>query len=130
MTISSLYQVFVKLKEEKRLTDEIASSLLEKYDERFLRALDLVNARKVKKYIFRPSGVERWVVFGMHGEYLVIPRSFCQCDDFYISVVVRKSKDTCYHLIAQTIAEALGNYEEEILDDSEYSNFMRKFHEI
>ncbi|MCS7385967.1 MAG: hypothetical protein NDF55_04445 [archaeon GB-1867-005] len=130
MTVEFLSQIFIKLKKEKRLTDEVASKLLEKYGEKFLRALDLVSAKKVRKCVFRPSGIERWVVVGMHGQYLVIPRSFCQCDDFYLSVVIRKSKDTCYHLIAQTIAEALRNYEEEVLDDSEYADFMRKFHEI
>ncbi len=63
-------------------------------------------------------------------DYLVIPRIYCQCDDFYLSVVIRKTTDACYHLIAQTLAEALGNFEEIILDDVEYMDFMKKFHEI
>jgi len=101
--------------------------LLKRYGDRYLRALELVENGKVKKYVFNPSGIERWTVEGRSGVYLVIPRMFCQCNDFYISVVMKGRVDACYHLIAQFIAEADNNYVEEILSDGEYVEFMRKF---
>ncbi|MEM0084979.1 MAG: hypothetical protein QW743_05940 [Candidatus Methanomethylicia archaeon] len=92
----------------------------------YKKALRLVKEKKVKKYIFKPSNVERWVVEGKTGKYIVLPNLFCQCEDFYISVIIKKKKERCYHLIAQSIAEQLKSYDEIYLSDDKYIEFMRK----
>jgi len=102
--------------------NNVKNKLIEDYE----KALKLVRQKRVKKYVFKPSNIERWVVEGKSGRYLVLPNLFCQCEDFYISVVIKKKKKRCYHLLAQTIAEQLKNYNEVIMKDEEYMNFMRK----
>lgn len=97
------------------------------YEGDYKKALILVNKKKIKKYIFKPSNVERWVVEGKTGKYIVLPNLFCQCEDFYISVIIKKKKEKCYHLIAQSIAEQLKNYDEILLSDDKYLEFMREF---
>lgn len=104
--------------------------MIKNYGEKFFKALELVNSRRVRKIVFVPSKIERWIVIGVQANYLIIPRTYCQCDDFYLSVVIRGSSDACYHLIAQTIAEALNMYEQQTLSDGHYMEFMREFHEI
>lgn len=126
----SLSEIYEKIKAKKKIDSDVASFLFKKYGDRFIRALELVNSRKIIKYIFLPSKIERWVVIGKHDKYLVFPRTFCQCNDFYLSVVIRKSIDACYHLLAQTISEAVGNYEEKAMDDSEYAQFINEFYEL
>jgi len=122
-----LEQIFYQNNSRSEVTEETEERLKDIYGERYLRALKLVDERKITKYIFYPSGVERWVVEGRKGNYLVIPRIFCQCNDFYMSVVIKRRVDACYHLIAQTIAELKGEYKKRYMDDKEYNSFMLKF---
>jgi len=100
--------------------------LIKKYKKEYLKAWNLVNGRGLKKYIFVPSGVERWIVRGRKRNYVVLPGIFCQCEDFYISVVIKKKKQICYHLLAQMIAEETKKYEEIKLKDECYSKVLHK----
>ncbi len=36
--------------------------------------------------------------------YIVIPGMFCSCPDFFYSVILKKKKNSCYHLEAVKIA--------------------------
>lgn len=127
---NGLEEIYKRIRIKKRIDSEVASFLFKKYGDRFIRALELVNSRRIIKFRFIPSGIERWVVIGMHDEYLIFPRIFCQCSDFYLSVVIRGDIDACYHLLAQTISEAVGNYEEKVFDDSNYVRVMSKFYKL
>lgn len=125
-----LTEIYEEIKREGKLSSDIASLLFKKYGDRFIRALELVNSKRIIKYTFLPSRIERWIVIGKHDKYLVFPRIYCQCNDFYLSVVIRKNIDTCYHLLAQIISEAVGNYEEKIIDDGMYMSFISEFYEL
>jgi predicted nucleic acid-binding Zn finger protein len=57
---------------------------------------------------------------GREKEYFMIPRFYCQCDDFYIRVVIKKETDLCYHLLAQSIAETLGKFETFEVSDNDF----------
>ncbi len=97
------------------------------FEKRFPQALAIVEARKVTNYRFKPSGRTLWVVKGRKGEYQVMPDSmFCTCDDYYFRVMDNK-KQLCYHLVAQQIAEALGQYGMLDFADSQYAEVTSKW---
>ncbi len=94
------------------------------YGERFSKALRVLSNRGVKLFRFSPSGILIWMVEGKERDYLVIPLIYCDCDDFYLNVVIRGESDICYHLIAQAIAEALGFFTLIELPDELYERFI------
>jgi predicted nucleic acid-binding Zn finger protein len=97
------------------------------FEKRFPQALAVVEAKSVTNYRFRPSQRTLWAVKGRKGEYQVIPDSmFCTCDDYYFRVMDNK-RQLCYHLVAQQIAEALGQYGVLDLADSQYTEVISKW---
>ena len=61
-----------------------ATKLSKIYGLRFDRAWELLKGRAVKKYIFKPSEIVRWMVVGRQREYLICPTvGFCSCNDFF-----------------------------------------------
>jgi predicted nucleic acid-binding Zn finger protein len=98
-------------KAEGRLTGKDLTRLYEVFGQRFTRAFEALKENRVKRYVFRPSGRNVWIVVGKERDYLIMPEAeFCMCDDFYFRVVDKKVH-LCYHLIAQKLAKALGWYE-------------------
>jgi predicted nucleic acid-binding Zn finger protein len=84
----------------------------------------LAESRRVKRYIFRPSGRVRWIVVGRERDYLVFPEApYCSCDDFYFRVL-HGQKPSCYHLEAYVIAVREGIYEEIEEEDGWYYRLM------
>jgi predicted nucleic acid-binding Zn finger protein len=76
---------------------------------------------------FTPSKRVVWVVQGRSSEYQVIPDlPFCYCDDYYFRVMDRK-RALCYHIIAQRIAEALGQFSTIQKNDSQYSTITDRW---
>jgi len=100
--------------------EEVKERLKKAYGAKYSKAEELINSSSVKKYVFLPSGRIVWIVVGKEKEYFVIPRLYCQCDDFYINVVVRKKADFCYHMIAQLVADKTGAYESYEVPDSDF----------
>ncbi|MCP8318916.1 MAG: hypothetical protein L6N95_03710 [Candidatus Methylarchaceae archaeon HK01B] len=94
--------------------------------DRYERAIELIEEKAVKKYIFTPSSRIIWIVKGKKDVYQVIPQSnFCSCDDFYFRVLDKK-KQMCYHLVAQGLASALNLYETVDLSDHEYEKISSR----
>lgn len=94
--------------------------------DRYERAMELIEEKTVKKYIFTPSNRIIWIVKGKKDVYQVIPQSnFCSCDDFYFRVLDKK-KQMCYHLVAQGLASALNRYETVELSDHEYEKISSR----
>ena len=76
-----------------------------------LEAERAVKEKRVKLYIFKPSGRTRWIVVGRHGDYLVLPEAgYCSCHDFFFRVMSGE-KPTCYHLVAVKLAKERNQYE-------------------
>jgi predicted nucleic acid-binding Zn finger protein len=122
-----LKQVSQELSRTHVLTEEQKKHLSKIFEKRLPQALALVDARKVINYRFKPSGRTFWVVKGRKGEYQVMPDSmFCTCDDYYFRVMDNK-KQLCYHLVAQQIAEALGQYGVLDFTDSRYGEVTSKW---
>ena len=122
-----LKQASQELLRTQKLTDEQKQVLSKVFDKRLSQALALVESRSVSKYWFKPSGRTVWAVKGRKGEYQVMPESmFCTCDDYYFRVMDNK-KQLCYHLVAQKIAEALGQYNSSVLSDADYAEVTSKW---
>ncbi|MCS7097168.1 MAG: hypothetical protein NZ926_01660 [Candidatus Methanomethylicia archaeon] len=115
-------------KDDEMVNNRKNKLMVEGYS-KFRKAIMLVKQKKVKKYVFKPSNIERWIVEGKRRKYLVIPNLFCQCENFYIFVVIKKKERICYHLLAQKMAEENKEYDEIILSDNEYDKFMENFRE-
>jgi predicted nucleic acid-binding Zn finger protein len=89
-----------------------------------------VERRRVKRYVFEPSGRVVWVVVGRESEYQVLPESgYCDCSDFYFRVVDGEA-GLCYHLMAQRLAEALVEYEEIREEDEFYEPLMEEWRRL
>ncbi len=122
-----LREMSQELRRTHAVTEELKQTLSKVFQKRLSQALALVDAGKVTRYRFEPSGRTIWVVKGRKGEYQVMPESmFCTCDDYYFRVMDNK-KQLCYHLVAQQIAEALGRVGESDLADSKYAEVTSKW---
>lgn len=115
-----LEEILYDLEGEKKLSDEVLKKLEEKYGSKYQKAQEAISSMDVKKYTFKPSDRIVWIVVGKEKEYFIIPKIYCQCDEFYINVVIRRRTKICYHMLAQAIAEKIGNYESFEVPDSDF----------
>jgi len=107
-------------------SDDQKQTLTTVFQKRFQQALVLVEAGKVRKYQFSPSGRTVWVVAGRGRDYQVLPDSlFCTCDDYYFRVMEHK-KQLCYHIIAQQLSEAMSKQNSIDMTDSRYPEITSK----
>lgn len=91
-----------------KLSGDNLTKLYELFGSRFTKALDTLKEGRVKKYVFKPSGRNVWIVVGRERDYLIMPEAeFCPCEDFYFRVLDKKVH-MCYHLLTQKIAQNLG----------------------
>ena len=61
----------------------------------------------------------------MTKDYMIYPKLYCSCRDFYKNVVINRKRDYCKHILAQIISEALNSYEEKILDENQLRDLIR-----
>jgi predicted nucleic acid-binding Zn finger protein len=123
---SVLRRVSEELRRTHLLSQEQKQTLSKVFEKRLAQALSIVEANRITNYRFKPSGRTVWVVKGRKGEYQVMPDSmFCTCDDYYFRVMDNK-KQLCYHLVAQQIAEALGQFVVLDFADSQYADLTSK----
>jgi predicted nucleic acid-binding Zn finger protein len=111
----------------RRLAESQRVRLEERFGDRFKNALELVEKQSVHRFTFKPSGRIIWTVKGRKGVYQVIPdTNFCNCDDYYFRVMDGK-RELCYHIIAQKIASALGEYATSDLLDIQYGKITQQW---
>ncbi|RLI37863.1 hypothetical protein DRO60_04115 [Candidatus Bathyarchaeota archaeon] len=104
--------------------------LFRAFGQRLAGALEALRERRVKRYLFRPSGRTIWVVVGKRAEYLILPRApYCSCDDFFFRVIDGEAK-LCYHIIAQRLAECLNWFEELEVPDEEYAALVEELRNL
>lgn len=122
-----LESILEGIKTEKRISRQDWHRLLKLFDDRFISAWKLVTEKRIKRYVFRPSGRTVWIAVGRGGEYLIYPRAgYCGCNDFYFRVVDREEA-ICYHLLAQKLAKALDSYELVKEEDSVYDYLLEEW---
>lgn len=116
-----------ELRHSRELTRAQWDMLKSKMGDRFTKAWQLVEQRRVKRYVFEPSGRVVWIVVGRKNEYLILPRSgYCDCNDFYYKVVSREA-GLCYHFLGQRLADALKNYDDVVESDEFYGELMAEW---
>lgn len=120
-------EIILTIRRHRILNTKISARLRELYGERYSRALEAVTEGRVKAYRFMPSGKLVWIVESLERDYMVIPLIYCDCEDFYLNVVLRRLIDVCYHLLAQALAEAIGKYEIVELPDELYLRFIEEW---
>ena len=90
----------LSLIEEKKLSQENLTQsdidyFKKKYGKKFVRALRVVEEKKVEKYNFKPSDSTTWIVKGRARQYMVIPKTYCTCRSFYQEVVISRESIMC-----------------------------------
>ncbi|MCP4761304.1 MAG: hypothetical protein GY870_05950, partial [archaeon] len=128
-------RVLDELKEKKILTSEITEKIVNIFFmEQFLKAMEKLSLNQVQKYIFQPSGRIMWTVGGLEHDYLIFPRKFCSCMDFYLQGISKSVQYYCKHLIAQAIFENLDESNvkkgENITEDDKYHGILKKIFKI
>jgi len=110
---------------KKQVTEAHFTQLSTKFGPRFAKAWEALTEGRIKKYVFHPSGRIVWIVVGKQREYLVMPAAdFCSCEDFYFRF---DKGHLCYHIIAQKVAEATGQFDLFEDDDSFYEILIREW---
>lgn len=116
-----------KLQGGETLDSKSIAELRSKFGEKLDRALKLLADGHVKKYTFKPSKREVWIVVGRTRDYQVFPCLYCMCDDFYLNAVIRRSDPACYHILAQMLAEATRKFDKIEEPDGKYNLFMQEW---
>ena len=128
--IKLLERVCEETKNRGELTGKHSTQLSGAFGSRFTKALDTLNEKRVKKYVFSPSGRVVWIVVGREREYQIMPAAgFCSCDDFYFRVMDQEAH-ICYHLIAQKIACTLGGYDKVEEEDRLYDCLLEEWKKV
>jgi predicted nucleic acid-binding Zn finger protein len=100
------------------------------FGQRGFEAWQLVKDRRVKKYVFKPSGRVQWVVVGERREYLIYSAvGYCHCEDFYHAVMNGEAK-LCKHLIAWKIAVNMNLYEIILESDENHNALLEEWKKI
>lgn len=113
--------------DQNSLPGPLEGEVSKSHEQKISRAIEAVESGAVKKYIFRPSLRTVWIVVGKEREYRVIPHFYCQCDDFYINVVIRRKTTACYHLMAQELAEKRQKYETYEVTDVDFLRLNKEW---
>lgn len=99
-------------------------TLYDVFGPRVQRALEILHAKQVVKYVFKPSGRVLWLVEGKESDYLIYEKApYCSCQDFYVSVINGEA-EACKHLIAQKMAEITGWHRVVTKPDISYNHLM------
>jgi predicted nucleic acid-binding Zn finger protein len=122
----TLTGIFQAVRAEGTITDTYMGMLQTKFgDQRVNKALEALKESRIKKYVFQPSNRIVWIVIGKERDYLVMPTiDYCSCDDFYYQF---DHGHLCYHIIAQKLAEALGQYDQYQDTDDLYNTLIKEW---
>jgi predicted nucleic acid-binding Zn finger protein len=105
--------------------------LIEKFSQRSAsrkyleRAIDAVFEGRVKRHVFLPSGRVLYTVVGRSGDEFIDPeKPFCSCQHFFFSVLGGRDQ-TCYHLLANSIAAEKHRHTSTEFHDEEFRYFLK-----
>jgi len=114
--------------EKKSAIDEELTNFIDKvFPDKVDKVLNVIK-RGISKYTFYPSKRVVWIALGENDEYLLYPKLYCSCQDFYKAVVIQRKRSYCKHLIAQVICEFLPDFKDIELKDDEFNEFVDDLH--
>lgn len=120
-----LIDIYKHVKESGTINEALIKYLESIFPNKTQDALDVIK-RGIKKNIYKPSNRIVWTAMGENDEYLIYPKLFCSCRDFYKNVVIKRKRIFCKHLLAQTICDALNDYQERETTDIEFKSFVKE----
>jgi predicted nucleic acid-binding Zn finger protein len=128
--IVTLKNICKKAEADGRITGKDLNQLSIAFGSRFTKAWEALQEKRVKKYVFKPSGRIVWIVVGRERDYLIMPAAeFCTCNDFYFRVMDGEVH-LCYHLIAQKIASTLKRFDELEENDDLYNSLTEEWRKV
>lgn len=118
-----LSEIYSKIKNKGLIDEDFVNFIESIFPDKSPNILKVIK-RGITKYTFKPSGKIVWTAMGQNDEYLIYPKVYCGCIDFYKNVVIKRIRGFCKHIIAQVICEALNNYQIRIIEDDKFANFI------
>jgi predicted nucleic acid-binding Zn finger protein len=118
-----LSEIYSKIKSKELIDEDFINYLESIFPDKSPNILEVIK-RGITKYTFKPSNRIVWTAMGENNEYLIYPKIYCGCIDFYKNVIINRIRDFCKHIIAQIICEALNNYKEKKLEDNNFGDFI------
>ena len=119
-----LSEIYSKIKDKGLIDEDFVNFIESIFPDKSPNILKVIK-RGITKYTFKPSGKIVWTAMGQNNEYLIYPKVYCGCIDFYKNVVIKRIRGFCKHIIAQVICEALNNYQISIIEDDKFADFMQ-----
>ncbi|MHA1526661.1 MAG: hypothetical protein ACTSQD_06485 [Promethearchaeota archaeon] len=122
-----LSEIYSKIKDKGLIDEDFINYIESIFPDKSPNILKVIK-RGITKHTFKPSGKIVWTAMGQKKKiYLLYPKVYCGCIDFYKNVVIKRFRGFCKHIIAQVICEALDNYQLSIIEDDKFANFMEHF---
>ena len=145
MSKDLLFDVYSIAKKKGVIDDELINFIDTIFPNKADKVLDVIK-KGITKYTFKPSNRVIWVALGsikkkvkIHSkdnidtknrEYLIYPKLYCSCLNFYREVVINQSIGYCKHLITQVICEALNKYKKVELKDNEFEGLINNLKKL
>ena len=123
MSKDFIFELRSKIKEKKLIDDEVIQYIDLMYPNKSEKVLEVIT-RGITKYVYKPSNRTIWVALGEDCEHIIYSKLFCSCQDFYKSVIVKRKRNFCKHILAQIICEDLNIYQELELEDEDFKNLI------
>ncbi|MFX1498722.1 MAG: hypothetical protein ACFFBH_14455 [Promethearchaeota archaeon] len=123
MTNNFFSNFFINIEKKGNNERDLINSIEEVFPNKSDKVLDVLN-KGIFKYIYKPSNRSIWIALGEKCEHIIYPKLYCSCQDFYKSVVIKRKRVFCKHILAQIISEALRLYQEIELDDAEFKKLI------
>ena len=120
MSKDLLSSIFRDVRDKGVIDDNFIKYLDSLFSNKSASILEVVQ-RGFVKYTHSPSRKVVWCVPAKkrpEEEYLIFPKIYCSCQDFYKAVVVERTRSFCKHILAQVICEALESFKHVEIDDS------------
>jgi predicted nucleic acid-binding Zn finger protein len=123
MSKDLLFDVYSIAKKKGVIDDELINFIDTIFPNKADKVLDVIK-KGITKYTYKPSNRVIWLALGENREYLIYPKLYCSCLNFYKEVVINQSIGFCKHLITQVICEALNKYKKVELKDKEFKDLI------
>ena len=126
MSKDLLLKIYKKAKEKQIIDEEFLNFLETCFPDKSRDVIKTLE-RGITKYLYSPSNRVVWTAKGENQEHMIYPKLYCSCQDFYKSVVIKRKRDFCKHILAQIISEALDCFKIIKLKDNQLEDLIKDF---
>ena len=123
MSKDLLFDISLMAEKKGVIDEELLNFIDSNFPDKVDKVLKVIK-RGITKYTFNPSRRVFWIALGENDEYLLYPKLYCSCQDFYKAVVIQRKRSFCKHLLAQVICESLPDFKESELEDDGFNKFI------